>query len=100
MSYRYHERDSGHGFTAGVIAGAVIGAGLALLWAPRSGPELRQMIGEQADSIRGDLARRVRDVADRVTHGLDDLHDRVDRYAERAEADVREVRSRVGEHAG
>ena len=97
-----HEKlvNKNHRFMNPAARITIIGAGLALLWAPRSGPELRQMIGEQADSIRGDLARRVRDVADRVTHGLDDLHDRVDRYAERAEADVREVRSRVGEHAG
>jgi gas vesicle protein len=97
MTYRYEERESSHGFTAGVIAGAVIGAGLALLWAPRSGNELRQIIGESADTMRAGLSRRVRGVADRVNDGLDELHDRVDRYAQKAEAEVREVRSQVGE---
>lgn len=97
MTYRYEERESSHGFTVGVIAGAVIGAGLALLWAPRSGTDLRRIIGESADTMRAGLAQRVRDTADRVNHGLDDLHDRVDQYAQKAEADVREVRSQVGE---
>ena len=42
--------DSNAGFAAGVITGAIVGAGLALLLAPKSGAALR------------DEARRVLDV--------------------------------------
>jgi gas vesicle protein len=99
MSNRHHDQDSGHGFTAGVIAGVAIGAGLALLWAPRRGTELRQMIGESADTMRAGLARRIEEVAAQLNHGLEDLHDRVDRYAKAAEAEVRHVHSKATERS-
>lgn len=51
----YREEQSGAGFMMGMLAGAFVGAGLALLLAPRSGQEIRQQIGAQ---YRG-LADRV-----------------------------------------
>jgi gas vesicle protein len=51
----YREEQSGGSFMMGVVAGAFVGAGLALLFAPKAGNEIRAQIGEQ---YRG-LAERV-----------------------------------------
>ena len=51
----YREDQSGASFMLGMLTGAFVGAGLALLFAPRSGQEIRQQLGEQ---YRG-LAERV-----------------------------------------
>jgi gas vesicle protein len=51
----YREEQSGSSFMLGMRTGAFVGAGIALLFAPRSGEETRQQLGEQ---YRG-LAERV-----------------------------------------
>ena len=51
----YREDQSGASFMLGMLTGAFVGAGIALLFAPRSGEEIRQQLGEQ---YRG-LAERV-----------------------------------------
>ena len=58
----YRTEQSGASFVLGVMAGAVIGAGVALLFAPKTGTEMRQQLGEQ---YRG-LADRVGE----TTHSL------------------------------
>jgi gas vesicle protein len=51
----YREEQSGASFVLGMLTGAFIGAGVALLFAPKPGNEMRQQLGEQ---YRG-LATRV-----------------------------------------
>src|SRR3712207_4629041 len=51
----YREEQSGTSFMLGMLTGAFVGAGIALLFAPRTGEEIRQQLGEQ---YRG-LAERV-----------------------------------------
>jgi gas vesicle protein len=51
----YREEESGASFMMGVLTGAFVGAGLALLFAPKTGTEMRAQLGEQ---YRG-LADRV-----------------------------------------
>jgi gas vesicle protein len=58
----YRSEQSGASFALGVMTGAVIGAGFALLFAPKTGTEMRQQLGEQ---YRG-LADRVGE----TTHSL------------------------------
>ena len=41
-------RESSTNFFAGLIVGAVIGAAVALLYAPQSGPETRRLVKEKA----------------------------------------------------
>jgi gas vesicle protein len=56
----YREEGTGASFALGLFAGAVIGAGVALLFAPKSGTETRELLGEQ---YRG-LANRVSDATE------------------------------------
>ena len=56
MAYEYDrlEREDGGGsFLMGLLAGTVLGAGLGMLFAPKTGSELRNQIGEQAGRIDG-----------------------------------------------
>lgn len=55
MAYEYDRFDdetSGGGFMLGLIAGAVLGAGLGMLLAPKPGSELRGQLGDQASRLR------------------------------------------------
>lgn len=65
-------------FGAGLAAGLALGAGLALLLAPRSGEETRELLGE-----------RSRWVTDRVSGGFDDLRDNVERATRRSRRKLR-----------
>jgi len=64
------DENEGHtrSFAAGLVLGGLIGAGLALLFAPHSGEETRRMI-----------RRRSRKLADGARDRYDDLKDRVRR---------------------
>jgi gas vesicle protein len=58
----YREDQPGGSFVLGVLAGAFVGAGLALLFAPKTGSEMRAQLGEQ---YRG-LADRVGEQAEHL----------------------------------
>ena len=59
---------NGHGnsFLIGVLAGAAVGVGLGLLFAPRAGSELRRHVGGLSTSLRNDASRRYRQARERV----------------------------------
>jgi len=54
---------------AGFLAGAVVGAGVALLFAPASGTDTRRRIKEKAESVGG----KMRELKDGARHKLDEL---------------------------
>ena len=57
-------------FLLGAIAGALIGAGVALLMAPKTGAEVRQDLNTGFNSVRDAASRRYRDLADRASAKL------------------------------
>lgn len=58
----YRDEETGASFTLGLFAGAVIGAGIALLFAPKTGTETRELLGE-----------RYRGLADRMSEATEGL---------------------------
>lgn len=60
------EHDTGKGFAAGLLLGALIGAGVALLFAPQSGQDTRRLIRKKARRIAADARDRYDDLKDRV----------------------------------
>ncbi len=76
------ERDHSAGFTLGVLSGAVVGAGLALLFAPKSGAALRSNIAESVEPLRSAIAKRYQDLADRAGVEIENLQETVDSAAD------------------
>ena len=66
---RWSEQDSaGNGmFLLGALAGALVGAGVALLMAPKPGAQVRQDLNQGFNSVKDAAARRYREVADKAT---------------------------------
>ncbi|HYE89102.1 MAG TPA: YtxH domain-containing protein [Vicinamibacterales bacterium] len=62
-------------FLLGALAGALVGAGIALLMAPKSGAQVRQDLSTGYNSVRDAAARRYRDLADRATARFDTTGD-------------------------
>jgi gas vesicle protein len=93
------ERETGAGFTVGLLAGAVVGAGVALLFAPKAGVELREDLGESMETLRDAVTRHVRDLADRSGVDLDNLSASVDRATEAAESTAREMINSAADQA-
>lgn len=52
-------RDSSTGFFTGLIIGAIIGGGMALLYAPQPGQETRRLVKEKASEIKEKAVKAV-----------------------------------------
>lgn len=63
-----HEAEQGgtRTFAAGLLIGALVGAGIALLFAPQSGEDTRRLIRRKAKRLTADARDRFDDVKDRV----------------------------------
>ena len=95
MAYEYDrfEREEGGGsFLMGLLAGTVLGAGLGMLFAPKSGSELRSQLGSQI----ADQTGRLRDVADQT---YSQATDKVSQMVDRGREAYDRARSSVGNMA-
>ena len=79
------------GFLSGMAVGALVGAGLALLFAPKAGSDLRDDIGESFTSLRDSVAGRYQELADRAGVTLDGLQERADQVADTIESGARDL---------
>ena len=79
------QRDSGGGMGAFVL-GALVGAGLALLLAPKTGEETQEEIKERARQLRDVAEERVREAQRQLEERLGEAREEVhDRYEGRAD---------------
>src|ERR671937_2993207 len=98
---RFENEGAGGGsFVMGLLTGTVLGAGLGMLFAPKSGSELRSQISEQAGNLANTASeqyRRATDVAgewaDRGRDMYDRARDAVSKGADEAQRYVRESTS-------
>ena len=99
-----NDSDSGAGFTLGILAGAAIGAGLALLFAPKAGQALRSDIADSVDSLRAAVAERYQELAERAGVEFENLQETVesatDALETRAKAAVQSASRKTREAAG
>lgn len=86
-----NSRDNGSSFTTGVLMGALVGAGAALLFAPKAGSELREDLGESVSSVRDAVVRRYRELAQRAGVELEDLEAQAENAAQSFEASANEM---------
>ena len=82
----------GAGFALGVIAGVVVGAGVALLFAPKPGRDLRQDLGEQMGSLGRAVKDKYRDLAQRAGAQLENVEAGVQRTADAVDTASRQFR--------
>jgi gas vesicle protein len=100
---RFENEGSGGGsFVMGLLTGTVLGAGLGMLFAPKSGSALRNQISEQAGNIANQASDGYRrasetagDWADRGREMYDKARDAVSRGAEEAQRYVRDAANTV-----
>ena len=63
-----NQESAGSGvFILGALAGALVGAGVALLMAPKPGAQVRQDLNEGFNTMKDAAQRRYREVADKAT---------------------------------
>ena len=95
------EESAGSGmFLLGAVAGALVGAGVALLMAPKPGAEVRRDLSDGYSSVRDAAARRYRDLADRASSRLDQatakFEEKVDQYQGRTSSTMGDATSPSG----
>jgi gas vesicle protein len=61
----------GRSFAAGLLLGALIGAGVALLFAPQTGEDTRRLIRKRARRFARDARDRYDDIRDKVRDARD-----------------------------
>jgi len=90
---RMNENESSGGglFLLGAVAGALVGAGVALLMAPKPGTEMRQDLNAGWSSLRDAAAKRYREMADRAGVKLENIEEKADQLADQLESSAREV---------
>jgi gas vesicle protein len=71
MARRIDYESAGNGaFLLGALAGALVGAGMALLLAPKTGAQVRSDISSGLNTARDAAARRYRELADKAGEKL------------------------------
>jgi len=82
MAYEYDrfEREDGSGsFLMGLLAGTVLGAGLGMLFAPKTGSELRNQVTEQAGRLRTTANDAYSQASEKVSQMVDRGREAYDR---------------------
>lgn len=75
--YRFSQPASGGNSFLFLLAGVAFGAGLAFLFSPKSGPELRRALGRGCRKTIDELTSRVRELRDRTQDLGGELRERV-----------------------
>src|SRR5262245_22900153 len=82
MAYEYDrfEREEGGGsFLMALLAGTVLGAGLGMLFAPKSGSELRSQIADQTGKLRDAADQTYNQASEKVSQMVDRGREAYDR---------------------
>jgi gas vesicle protein len=66
--YDYESGGGGGGFMMGLLTGTVLGAGLGMLFAPKSGTELRGQISDSASSASRKASEQYKKASDAAHH--------------------------------
>lgn len=105
MRLMNEQESAGSGmFLLGAVAGALVGASVALLMAPKPGAEMRSDLNASFNSLRDAAARRYREMADRAGVQISNLEEKADQLADQLESSAREAldmaSARVGTATG
>jgi len=93
------EGNGGGTFVLGLLAGTMIGAGIAMLFAPKPGRELRRDLGEQADKLKADASDKYRKASDGAAEWARKASAAAEEVAERGKELYSNVRDAVAKGA-
>jgi gas vesicle protein len=93
---RYDTENGGGGFVIGLLAGTVLGAGLGMLLAPKSGSDLRGQIGEQARQLGSKANEQYRRASETATNWAERGRDMMNQARSAVQRGVEEVRGYAG----
>lgn len=82
---RFEREDGGGSFLMGLLAGTVLGAGLGMLFAPKTGYELRHQLTEQTGRLRSTANDAYSQATDKVSQIVDRGREAYDRARGSAE---------------
>ena len=68
---RFEREDGGGSFLMGLLAGTVLGAGLGMLFAPKTGSELRNQLTEQTGRLRSTATDAYSQASEKVSQIVD-----------------------------
>ena len=90
-------RSSWESFLQGFIAGGLIGAGLALIFAPKSGQEFREDIKKKSSELAKDAEVLYSEAKDKTTDWWQDRLKKAEQLKEEAETKLEEAKSKTAE---
>ena len=97
---RYNAEAHTGGFMMGLLTGTVLGAGLGMLLAPKSGSDLRDQIGEQAKNFGNQAAEQYRRASETATTWAERGRDMVNHAKDAVQRGVDEAQSYSGTSSG
>jgi gas vesicle protein len=114
MARDYEYQEGGGGFMMGLLTGTVLGAGIGMLLAPKSGSELRHKISnsagqfgraasqqyKRASEVAEDLAHRGKETLNRARDAAEEGSDEARRYAKEARERAEETMKGKGGTSG
>ena len=93
---RFEREDGGGSFLMGLLAGTVLGAGLGMLFAPKTGSELRSQLGEQAGRLRTQATDGYQQASEKVTQGYQQATEKVSQIVDRGREAYERARTSPG----
>src|SRR6185295_1012252 len=97
---RFDNENSGGGsFVMGLLTGTVLGAGLGMLFAPKSGSELRNQISEQAGNIANQASDGYRKASEAASDGYRRASETAGEWADRGREMYDKARDAVNKGA-
>jgi gas vesicle protein len=99
-SYERYNSEPGGGFFMGLLAGTVLGAGLGMLLAPKSGSDLRGQLGEQARNLSTKASEQYRRASETAGNWAERGRDMVNQARSAVERGVDEARGYTGTTPG
>jgi len=68
---RFEREDNGGAFLMGLLVGTVLGAGLGMLFAPKTGSELRSQLSDGANKLQRAASEGYQQASEKVSHIVD-----------------------------
>ncbi|MGE5360560.1 MAG: YtxH domain-containing protein [Bacteroidales bacterium] len=97
MANEYDNEGGGSGFVMGLLTGTVLGAGLGMLFAPKTGSELRGQISDSASAVGHKASEGYRKAADAAGSVADKSREYYGRAREAVSRGSDEARRYVGQ---